>query len=90
MDELEEDEAMRQKADIKDVMALNDIKSNKFDTEILMRCVDIQHKQISHVCVLLNECMKTLIKQHKESKMSIQQKRMYILQQSQKVMLWVS
>ena len=36
-----EDEAMKKKADVKDLMALNEIKSNKFDTEILMRCVDI-------------------------------------------------
>jgi hypothetical protein len=33
-----------QKADISDLIALNDLKSNKFDTEKLMQCIDIEHK----------------------------------------------
>lgn len=61
------------------MQALNELKSNKFDTEVLMRCVDIQHKQITHLSVLLTESLKTIIKQSKESKTSIQNKRMYIL-----------
>ena len=33
-----------QKADISDLVALNDMKTNKVDTEMLMNCVDILHK----------------------------------------------
>lgn len=61
VDEEEKDEALKGKADIKDLMAMNEMKSNKFDMEILMRCIDIQHKQITHLVVLFTESMKTLI-----------------------------
>ena len=78
----EENEAWKHKADRKDLIALNEIKSNKHDVEQLMRCIDIQHKQISHLVVLFYEVQKTLISQKKESDVSIQNKRMYIFQQS--------
>ena len=38
------DDLLTQKADLKDLLALGEIKSNKFDTNFLMKCVDIQHK----------------------------------------------
>ena len=38
------DDLLMQKADVKDLLALGEIKSNKFDTNFLMKCVDIQHK----------------------------------------------
>jgi len=50
-----------QKAVIKDLLALGEIKSNKFDTNFLMKCVDIQHKQITHIVVLLVEAVKTML-----------------------------
>ena len=73
----EEQEAWKQKADKKDLIALGEIKSNKFDTEQLTRWIDIQHKQISHLVVLFYEVLKTLITQKKESDISIHNKRMY-------------
>ena len=45
-DQDDDDPHLKAKADVKDLLALNEIKSNKFDTEVLMRCVDVQHKQI--------------------------------------------
>ena len=39
----------------KDLVILNDIKSNKHDTEQIMRGVDILHKQLSHLIVLFVE-----------------------------------
>ena len=56
-----DDNRLNQKADLKDLQALSEIKSNKFDTDFLMRCVDIQHKQITHVAVLLVEAVKTML-----------------------------
>lgn len=35
------DELLTHKADMKDLQALSEIKSNKFDTDFLMKCVDI-------------------------------------------------
>lgn len=39
--------------------ALYDIKSNKVDTEQTMRCVDIIHKQVIHLIMLIIEMGKT-------------------------------
>lgn len=61
------DDLLMQKADVKDLVALGELKSNKFDTNFLMKCVDIQHKQITHVVVLLVEAVKTMLSQSKES-----------------------
>jgi len=55
------DDLLTQKADLKDLLALGEIKSNKFDTNFLMKCVDIQHKQITHIVVLLVEAVKTMV-----------------------------
>ena len=54
-------EILRQKADIKDLIKLGEIKSNKFDTEFLQKCADVQHDQIQHIIVLLLEILKTLV-----------------------------
>ena len=58
---------LEQKVDIKQLNALNDVKTNKVDTEQLMRCVDIMHKQITHIMVLIIELGKTIVTQQKES-----------------------
>lgn len=80
------------KSELQDSIALNDIKSNKFYTDILMRCVDIQHKHLKHLAILLTETIKSLIKTSKDrdAKLDIQSHRAYILQQSKKIMQWVS
>jgi hypothetical protein len=49
------------KANLSDLQTLNDLKSNKVDTEQTMICVDILHKQITHLIVLLIEAMKTIV-----------------------------
>ena len=61
---------LNKKADFRDLQYLMDLKSNKEDTEQIMRCVDIQHRQISNFVTLFVECLKTLIKEHKESKIN--------------------
>ena len=74
----------------KDLVALNDAKTNKSDTEILMKSIDVQQKQIPQFIVLFVEQLKTLIKSQKETKVSIQNKRMNILQSSVLVMNWIN
>lgn len=49
------------KANLSDLQTLNDLKTNKVDTEQTMICVDILHKQITHLIVLLIEAMKTIV-----------------------------
>ena len=62
---------LTQKADKIDLKNLHDIKSNKVDTEQNMRSIDILHKQITHIIVLLIELLKTNVTQQKESQVSI-------------------
>ena len=81
---------LRRKADLSDLRDLTDLKANKKDTEALMRCVDIQHKQLCHLIVLFVEAIKTLIRTQKESESENQTKRMYVLNQSVKVMKWIN
>jgi len=50
---------IKNKADMTDLKHVMDIKANKVDTENNMRCIDILHKQIEHVIVLLVEFLKT-------------------------------
>lgn len=71
-------------------MALNDIKTNKVDTEQAMRGIDILHMHIKHILVLFIELGKTIVNQQKESQVSIQGKRLFVLEQSQRVQNWVN
>lgn len=50
---------IKNKADISDLQHMMDVKSNKIDMENNMRCVDILHRQIEHVVVLMVELIKT-------------------------------
>ena len=50
---------IKNKADLSDLQHMMDVKSNKIDTENNMRCVDILHRQIEHVIVLMVELIKT-------------------------------
>ena len=68
---------------------MNDIKSNKKDLEDCMRCIDIMHKQIQHIIVILVEFIKTSLSNAKESQVSVQGKRMYVLQQAMKIISWI-
>ena len=52
---------LRGKANMSDLKHLMDVKSNKYDTEQNMRSIDILHKQVTHVIVLLIELLKTSI-----------------------------
>jgi len=78
------------KADNREIQKLQDIKTNKEDTEMSMRNIDILHKQVTHIIVLLTELVKTNLQQKKESFASIQQRQMYILWQCMNVVNWVN
>ena len=52
---------INKKADVKDLIKMGSLKSNKFDTDLLLKCAEVQHDQIQHITVILNEALKTLI-----------------------------
>ena len=58
---------LSKKADLSQIKTILDIKTNKIDTEATMRSIDIMHKQITHMIVLLIEHVKTSLTQQKES-----------------------
>lgn len=37
---------------------LKEAKTNKYDTDMQMKCIDIMHKQVTHMSVLLVEILK--------------------------------
>ena len=40
---LETSAVLEHKADLKDLIKLGELKTNKFDTDILLKCVEVQH-----------------------------------------------
>jgi len=72
---------LRSKADVKDLQKLGELKSNKFDTDLLLKCAEVQHDQMKHITVILNEAIKTLISTQKQSELEVQNKRCNILKQ---------
>ena len=70
---------LKAKADVQDLRELKELKSNKVDTESAMQCIDIVHKQLSHVIVLFIEFLKTNITNKKDTEAGIQIKRMKVL-----------
>ena len=45
--------------------------SNKVDTELDQRCIDVLHRQVTHIIVLLVEFLKTNVQEKKESHANI-------------------
>ena len=43
MKKIEASKVLEQKADLKDLIKLGELKSNKFDTDLLLKCVEVQH-----------------------------------------------
>jgi hypothetical protein len=66
--EVELRKAIEAKADKADLIEINNLKSNKMDTENTLRWIDLLHKQIKHIAVLLVEGTKSLLKNPNETK----------------------
>lgn len=77
-----------------DLGAIIELKSNKTDTDLIMKCVDIMHKQITHVIVLVVELIKLdmvqMSLQTDSDKSKHQKNLMYILQQGINVCRWLN
>ena len=81
---------MSGKVDRDELTALYDLKSNKLDTEMTMKSVDIVHKQIKHLVVILVEIMRLSVTAQSETKQSKLNKKMYLLQQSISIGQWIN
>jgi len=68
---------------------MGDLKSNKFDTEQVMKGVDIIHKQLTHIIVLTIEIVKLLFSSNMESEKSKNQKKSFVLKSAVNVCQWI-
>ena len=49
---------LNSKANQRDIDLIKEMKTNKYDSDMQMKCVDIMHKQVTHMAVLLIEIIK--------------------------------
>ena len=59
--------ALEMKANSQEVSQLNERKTNKEDSEMMMRSLDIMHKQLTEFSVLFVELIKHGVRSGKES-----------------------
>jgi len=85
---------MMSKVDRVDLDAVIDLKSNKSDTDLAMKGIDIMHKQVTHMIVLLVELIKSVMNTlsiHNDSDKTKNHKNLlYILQQAVNVCRWIN
>lgn len=82
------------KVDKVDLEMVIDMKSNKTDTDLAMKGLDIVHKQVTHMIVLVVELIKSSMNSlsiHNDSDKTKHHKNlMYILQQAVHVCRWIN
>jgi DNA polymerase family B len=85
---------MMSKVDKVDLEMVIDMKSNKTDTDLAMKGLDIVHKQVTHMIVLVVEliksCMNALSIHNDSDKTKHHKNLMYILQQAVNVCRWIN
>ena len=94
MDTGEFKKALVGKVDKVELEAVINMKSNKHDTDIAMKGIDILHKQVTHLVVLVVELVKLVMNQlsliSDSEKTRHHKSLMYLLQQGVNVCRWVS
>lgn len=94
MDTGEFKKALVGKVDKVELEAVINMKSNKHDTDIAMKGIDILHKQVTHLVVLVVELVKLVMNQlsliSDSEKTKHHKSLMYLLQQGVNVCRWVS
>lgn len=80
---------IKTKANKEDVERLQEIKANKQDIEQQMKAVDIMHRQITHLSILLTEVQKSIINEQNETAAAVKSKRMFALEQIVNVTNWI-
>ena len=78
------------KASQKDVEMLKTHKTNKQDTDMQMKSIDIMHRQVTHMSVLIIEILRQGIVTKTESETTKQQRQKFLLQQGCSVARWIA
>lgn len=81
-------QTLQKKADKEDILQLFRQKTNKSDSDMQIKAIAILHKQLVHAFVLLIEFGKLTLTSTKETEMSKQSRRNYLLEQSIHVLQW--
>jgi hypothetical protein len=80
---------LNSKASHEQFVNLAENKANKIDFELQMQAVDIIHKQIVQMAVLIVEYIKHGIEVKKESKVEKQQRLKFLLSQASSLVHWI-
>ena len=81
--------ALEMKANSQEVSQLNERKTNKEDSEMMMRSLDIMHKQLTEFSVMFVELIKHGVRSGKESEVFRQERLKYILTNSMSIFKWI-
>ena len=68
------------KAEKIDLERIQEIKANKSDVEHQMKAIDIMHRQMTHLSILLTEMQKQIINEQNESAAAVNTKRLFVLE----------
>ncbi len=77
------------KADKEQVEKIVDEKANKVDTEMCLRWVDLLHKMVNKVVLLLTTKLKTDIDQGVDTANNVKNKKVQLLQQGIIITKWI-
>ncbi len=77
------------KADKEPVEKIVDEKANKVDTEMCLRWVDLLHKMVNKVVLLLTTKLKTDIDQGVDTANNVKNKKVQLLQQGIIITKWI-
>lgn len=77
------------KANKEDLERLADIKTNKHDSDMQMRAIDIMHRMMNHMSILLLEVQKQQINETNETAVQQKSKRMFAMEQIVNVVNWI-
>ena len=77
-----------EKVDKTELEQMDNNKSNKSDTQLTLKAIELLHKQVMHVVVLLIEVIKTMIPNAQENEKVREKKKLYNLQSAVSVCKW--
>ena len=80
---------IKQKANQSEIAQLQKQKANKHDSEQQMRALDIMHRQMTHLSVLLLEVQKQMLNEQNETTAQLKSRRMFTLEQMVNVTNWI-
>lgn len=77
------------KANKDELERLAEQKTNKHDSDMQMKAIDIMHRMLNHLSVLLLEVQKQLINETNETAAQQKSKRMFAMEQIVNVVNWI-